>query len=77
MPRSANRRSVEIPLALYEQLAVEAAREGTTLSAHLQALLIDGRSMRESYGALAGEIAALRREIRHLSERLPPPAGKT
>lgn len=69
MPRSANRRTVEIPAELYYQLAAAAATEGTTIATHLQDLVTDGRAHREWYGQIAGELAEIRRELRRLADR--------
>lgn len=69
MGRSANRRTVEIPAAVYDLLAAEAEREGTTISAHLQALIIDGRDHREWYGRIESALWEVRRSVDRLTAR--------
>ncbi len=70
MRRSQNRRTIEVPVALYEELKTRAAQEGTTIPAVLQALITDGASMQEWFGELNWQLRELRREIRDLRERL-------
>ena len=66
MPRSQNRRTVEIPVGLYEELKARAENEGTTIPAVLQALITDGKSMQEWFGQLDMQLYELRREVREL-----------
>jgi hypothetical protein len=66
MPRSPNRRTIEVPLPLYEELKARAAREGTTIPAVLQALITDGQSMAEWFGQIDMQLTELRREVRAL-----------
>jgi len=66
MPRSQNRRTIEVPLPLYEDLKARAAYEGTTIPAVLQALISDGKSMAEWFGQIDMQLTELRREVREL-----------
>jgi hypothetical protein len=66
MPRSQNRRTIEVPLPLYEDLKTRAAQEGTTIPAVLQALISDGKSMAEWFGQIDMQLTELRREVREL-----------
>jgi len=65
MPRSQNRRTIEVPLPLYEELSARARREGTTIAAILQALITDGKTMQEWFGQIDGQLRELRRELRN------------
>jgi hypothetical protein len=64
MPRSQNRRTIEVPVALYEELKARAQQEGTTIPAVLQ-------------GLLDGQLYSLRREVRDLREELFPVIEET
>ncbi len=80
MPRSQNRRTIEVPVALYEDLKACAERDGTTIPAVLQALITDGKSMQEWFGQLDMQLHELRREVRELRHQLliaPPTATST
>ncbi|GAC1396435.1 MAG: hypothetical protein NVSMB65_15620 [Chloroflexota bacterium] len=66
MPRSPNRRTIEVPLPLYEALKARAAQEGTTIPAVLQALITDGQTMAEWFGQIDLQLRELRREVREL-----------
>jgi hypothetical protein len=66
MPRSQNRRTIEVPVPLYEDLKARAAGEGTTIPAILQALISDGKSMAEWFGQIDMQLTELRREVREL-----------
>ena len=70
MPRSQNRRTIEVPVALYEELKACAEREGMTISAVLQGLITDGKSMQEWFEQLNGQLPELRREVRDLRTEL-------
>jgi hypothetical protein len=70
MPRSQNRRTIEVPVGLHEELKTRAAQEGTTLPAVLQALITDGNSMQAWFGQIDAQLHALRREVRELREQL-------
>ena len=72
MPRSQNRRTVEVPVGLYEELKARAEQEGTTIPAVLQALITDGKSMQAWFGQLDTQLYDLRREIRDLRKQLLP-----
>ena len=70
MPRSQNRRTIEVPVALYEELKARAAAEDTTIPVILQGLITDGKSMQEWFGQIEYQLDALRREVRDLRQRL-------
>lgn len=70
MPRSENRRTIEVSAQLYDELKAEADREGVTMAALLRGLVTDGRSVQEWYGQIAGEIAEMKRELRRLADSL-------
>lgn len=63
MPRSHNRRTIEVPLPLYEELSTRAAQDGTTIAAVLQALITDGKTMQEWFGRIEAQLHELRREL--------------
>ena len=69
MPRSQNRRTIEVPVALYEELKERAAREGTTIPAVLQALITDGKSVEEWYGEMVQLLRDVHRDVRALRDR--------
>jgi hypothetical protein len=64
MPRSQNRRTIEVPIPLYEELSARAAREGTTIAAVVQALITDGKTLQEWFGQIDAQLSDLRRELR-------------
>ncbi len=70
MPRSQNRRTIEVPVPLYEELKTRAEQEGLTIPAVLQGLITDGKSMQEWFGQIDRQLYELRREIRDLRQRL-------
>ncbi len=72
MPRSQNRRTIEVSAALYEELKARAQQEGTTIPAVLQGLIVDGKSMQAWFGQIDGQLHSLRREVRELRELLMP-----
>jgi hypothetical protein len=72
MPRSQNRRTIEVPVPLYEDLKARAAQERTTIPAILQTLITDGASMQEWFGQIDGQLHELRREVHTLREALMP-----
>ena len=72
MPRSQNRRTIEVPLALLEDLKARAQQAGTTIPAVLQGLIVDGERMQEWFGQIDGQLHGLRREVRELREQLMP-----
>jgi hypothetical protein len=71
MPRSHNRRTIEVPLPLYEELSARAAQDGTTIAAVLQALITDGKTMHEWFGRIEAQLHELRREL----QRRAPAGG--
>ncbi len=70
MPRSQNRRTIEVPVPLYEALKMRAEQERTTMPAILQGLIVDGQSMQEWFGQIELQLYELRREIRDLRQGL-------
>ena len=70
MPRSQNRRTIEVPVPLYEELKTRAEQEGLTIPAVLQGLITDGKSMQEWFGQIDYQLSAVRREVRELREQL-------
>ena len=66
MPRSPNRRTIEVPLPLYEELKARAEQERTTIPAILHALITDGKSVQEWFGQIDSQLRELRREVRAL-----------
>jgi hypothetical protein len=85
MPRSENRRQIEIPKQLYDELEAEAKAEGTSVTYVLQLYVDHGRMHRDSLSSLDTHLrevyrdtTALRRELEALrvamENRLPPPA---
>lgn len=70
MPRSQNRRTIEVPVPVYEDLKTRAEQERTTIPAILQGLITDGQSMQEWFGQIDMQLYELRREIRDLRQWL-------
>ncbi len=70
MPRSQNRRTIEVPVRVYEDLKARAEQEGTTIPAILQGLITDGQSMQEWFGQIDSQLYELRRELRELRQWL-------
>lgn len=68
MPRSQNRRTIEVPVQLYDELKARAEREGTTIPAVLQFLITNGKSVEEWYGEMVGMLYEVRRDVRFLRE---------
>ncbi len=77
MPRSQNRRTIEVPLAMYEELKAQAAQEGMTIPAVLQGLITDGKSMQEWFGQIDMQLYELRRELRDLRQLLMTDSDRT
>ncbi len=69
MPRSQNRRTIEVPVALYEELKARAVQEGTTIPAVLQALITDGKSVEEWYGEMVQLLHDVHRDVRALCDQ--------
>lgn len=67
MPSSSNRRRIEIPATLYDELAARAAREGTTVAALATRLL---GSALASDSATSAALDDLRAEVRSLGALL-------
>ena len=55
MPRSQNRRTIEVPVALCEELKARAQQEGTTIPAVLRGPIVDGESMQARFGQIDGQ----------------------
>ena len=70
MPRSQTRRTIEVPVGLYEELKAQAEQEGSTIPAVLKALITDGKSMQEWFGQIDMQLYELRRELRDLREQV-------
>lgn len=70
MPRSQNRRTIEVPVRVYEDLKARAEQEGTTIPAILQGLITDGQSMQEWFGQIDSQLSELRGDIRELRQWL-------
>ncbi len=65
MPRSQNRRTIEVPVPLYEELSARAVREGTTIAAVVQGLITDGKTLQEWFGEIDAQRRELRRDLRN------------
>ncbi len=61
MPRSENRRTIEVPVPMYEDLTRRAEQEGTTIPAILQGLITDGQSMQEWFGQIVNSTISVGR----------------
>lgn len=72
MPRSMNRRTIEVPVQLYEELRARAAQDGTTIAAVLQGLITNGKSVDEWYGEMVGLLYDVRRDVHALHDLLSP-----
>lgn len=70
MPRSPNRRPVEIPTVLYAQLEERAMQEGRPVASVVADLLTDGLDAQEGYGRLSSEVVELRRAVEALRRAL-------
>ncbi len=70
MPRSQNRRTIEVSVPLYEELKARAEQEGLTIPAVLQGLITDGKSIQEWFGQIDYQLDAIRREVRELRAQL-------
>ncbi len=68
MPRSENRRTIEVPVQLYNELKERAEREGTTIPVVLQMLITNGKSVEEWYGEMVGMLYEVRRDVRDLRD---------
>lgn len=76
MPRSQNRRYLEIPTALYDTLAEQAKAESRTVAQVAADLIVDGQTLTERIVPLETQIREMRRDIEILrlavENRLPP-----
>jgi hypothetical protein len=76
MPRSKNRRYLEIPATLYTTLEAQAIAEQRPVSAIVADLVTDGQTVREYLVPMQTELRQLRRELEELriavENRLPP-----
>lgn len=68
MPRSPNRRTIEVPVSLYEELKARASAEGTTIPAILQGLITNGKSVEEWYGEMVGLLRDVHRDVQALRD---------
>jgi len=66
MPRSENRKSLEVPTAVYEQLQAEAKRDGRTVAQVVMDLITDGRDAREHHGRVVDELHENRIEMERM-----------
>ncbi len=75
MPSSPNRRAVEVPTAVYEQLQAEAKRDGRTVAQVVVDLITDGRDSRQWLSEIRDELhenrieaERMRRQVGELAE---------
>ncbi len=75
MPSSPNRRAVEVPTVVYEQLQGEAKRDGRTVAQVAVDLITDGRDSRQWLGEIRDEMheqrieaERMRRQVGELAE---------
>lgn len=76
MPRSQNRRYLEIPTALYDSLKEQAAAEQRTVAQIAADLIVDGQTLRNYVVPIHTELREMRRELEAMryaiENRLPP-----
>ena len=70
MPRSENRKSLEVPTAVYEQLQAEAKRDGRTVAQVVMDLITDGRDAREHHGRVVDELHENRIELERMRRQV-------
>ncbi len=70
MPRSENRKSLEVPTAVYEQLHAEAKRDGRTVAQVVMDLITDGRDAREHHGRVVDELHENRIELERMRRQV-------
>ncbi len=82
MPSSPNRRALEVPTTVYEQLRVEAKRDGRTVAQVAVDLITDGRDARQWLGEIRDELhenrieaERMRRQVAELAELVRGLAG--
>ncbi len=63
MPKSVNRRQIEIPTQLYEELQAEAKAKGSTITQVLTDLVKDGRTLHEWIKGIDVKVNTLTRDI--------------
>lgn len=72
MPRSQNRRYLEIPTALYLTLAEQAKAESRTIAQVAADLITDGQTVHEYLVEIQTQLREIRRELAELRESKPP-----
>ena len=70
MPRSENRKSLEVPTVVYEQLQAEAKRDGRTVAQVVMDLITDGRDAREHHGRVVDELHENRIELERMRRQV-------
>jgi len=70
MPRSENRKSLEVPTAVYEQLQAEAKHDGRTVAQVVMDLITDGRDAREHHGRVVDELHENRIELERMRRQV-------
>ncbi len=70
MPRSVNRRGLEVPAPLYERLQAEATRDGRTVTQVAVDLLTDGWDARGHHGRVVDELHENRIELERLRRQI-------
>jgi len=70
MPRSENRKSLEVPTAVYEQLQAEAKRDSRTVAQVVMDLITDGRDAREHHGRVVDELHENRIELERMRRQV-------
>ncbi len=63
MPKSINRRQIEIPIQLYDELAAEAKAAGVPLTTILTNLVEDGRTLHEWITGIDAQLRALGHDV--------------
>jgi len=70
MPSSPNRRALEVPTTVYEQLQVEAKRDGRTVAQVAVDLITDGRDSRQWLGEIRDELHENRIEAERMRRQV-------
>jgi hypothetical protein len=68
MPRSQNRRYLEIPAALYDTIAEQAKAESRTVAQVAADLITDGQTVHEYLIEMQTQLREIRRELRELAD---------